>query len=115
MGWKPRASSTALHFAQFSLEYWSFSESSMYLTQKNQIRGLEVREFKALQELCRLSKNLYNVGLYSVRQFFFAESRYLRYESNYHQCKGNENYKLLNTDIAQQTLKVVDRYFPLLF
>ncbi|WP_222425262.1 hypothetical protein [Planktothrix tepida] len=62
-----------------------------------------------------MSKNLYNVGLYSVRQFYFSEQRYLRYESNYHQCKENENYKLLNTDIAQQTLKVVDRSFRSFF
>lgn len=87
----------------------------MYQTQKNQIRGLKASEFEALRQLCRLSKNLYNVGLYSVRQFYFAESRYLRYESNYHYCKGNENYKLLNTDIAQQTLKVVDRSFRSFF
>ena len=87
----------------------------MYLTQKNQIKGLTKAEYKALRELCRLSKNLYNVGLYSVRQFFFEEKRYLRYESNYHVCKDNENYKLLNTDIAQQTLKVVDRSFRSFF
>jgi hypothetical protein len=54
---------------------------------------------------------MYNVGLYSVRQFYFAERQYLAYEANYHACKENENYKLLNTDIAQQTLKVVDRSF----
>ncbi len=72
----------------------------MYLTQKNQIKGLSKAEYTALSVLCRLSKNLYNVGLYSLRQFFFAETKYLRYESNYHACKGNENYRLLNTDIA---------------
>lgn len=87
----------------------------MYLTQKCQIRDLSKQEFLALRELCHLSKNLYNVGLYSVRQFYFAESRYLRYESNYHYCKENENYKFLNTDIAQQTLKVVDRSFRSFF
>jgi hypothetical protein len=87
----------------------------MYLTQKCQIRALSKQEFLALRELYHLSKNLYNVGLYSVRQFFFAKARYLRYESNYHYCKGNENYKLLNTDIAQQTLKVVDRSFRSFF
>lgn len=87
----------------------------MYLTQKCQIRSLTRQEFLALKELCHLSKNLYNIGLYWVRQFFFAEKRYLRYESNYHYCKGNENYKLLNTDIAQQTLKVVDRSFRSFF
>ncbi|WP_426549252.1 RNA-guided endonuclease InsQ/TnpB family protein [Dapis sp. BLCC M126] len=69
------------------------------------------QEFKALRQLCRLSKNMYNVGLYSVRQFYFTEGGYLRYESNYHYCKENENYQLLQTDIAQQTLKVVDRSF----
>jgi putative transposase len=83
----------------------------MYLTQKNQIRDLNKTEFLALRELCRLSKNLYNVGLYTVRQYYFQEHKHLRYESTYHLCKGNENYQLLNTDIAQQTLKVVDRTF----
>ncbi|MFN6156578.1 transposase [Anabaena sp. AL09] len=83
----------------------------MYLTQKNQIRGLKANKFTALKELCRLSKNLYNVGLYTVRQYYFQERKHLKYESNYHYCKGNENYRMLNTDIAQQTLKVVDRTF----
>jgi putative transposase len=83
----------------------------MYLTQKNQIRDLNKTEFLALRELCRLSKNLYNVGLYTVRQYYFQEHKHLRYESAYHLCKGNENYQLLNTDIAQQTLKVVNRTF----
>ncbi|MCP2731129.1 RNA-guided endonuclease InsQ/TnpB family protein [Limnofasciculus baicalensis] len=83
----------------------------MYLTQKNQIRDLSKTEFLALRQLCRLSKNLYNVGLYTVRQYYFQEHKHLRYESAYHLCKDNENYQTLNTDIAQQTLKVVDRTF----
>ncbi|HEY9851847.1 MAG TPA: transposase [Leptolyngbyaceae cyanobacterium] len=81
----------------------------MYATQKNQIRGLSKQEFIALSALCRLSKNLFNVALYESRQYFFAERERLTYESNYHICKSNENYRLLNTDIAQQTMKVVDR------
>ena len=83
----------------------------MYLTVRNQIRNLSAREYKALRTLCRLSKNLYNEALYSIRQFYFAEHQYLRYESNYHFCKDSENYKILHTDIAQQTLKVADRCF----
>lgn len=59
--------------------------------------------------MCRLSKNLFNVALYESRQYFFAERKRLTYESNYQICKSNENYRLLNTDIAQQTMKVVDR------
>lgn len=49
----------------------------MYLTQ-NQIPGLEAREFNALAELCRLAKNLYNLGLYTVRQYYFQERKHLR-------------------------------------
>ncbi|MDJ0589386.1 MAG: transposase [Pleurocapsa sp. MO_226.B13] len=81
----------------------------MYATQKNQLRRLSKQEFKALSALTRLSKNLFNVALYESRQYFFAERKRLTYESNYHICKSNENYRLLNTDIAQQTMRVVDR------
>lgn len=89
--------------------------NNIYATQKNQIRGLSKKEFEALRVLCRLSKNLYNVGIYSIRQYYFQEKKHLSYESNYHHCKDNENYKSLNTDIAQQTLKVVDRSFRSFF
>ncbi|WP_181280650.1 RNA-guided endonuclease InsQ/TnpB family protein [Aphanothece hegewaldii] len=81
----------------------------MYATQKNQLRRLSKQEFNALAVLCRLSKNLFNVALYECRQYFFTERKRLTYESNYHICKSNENYRMLNTDIAQQTMKVVDR------
>ncbi|HLO51774.1 MAG TPA: transposase [Kamptonema sp.] len=81
----------------------------MYATQKNQLRGLSKQEFNALTALCRMSKNLFNVALYECRQYFFQERQRLTYESNYHICKSNENYRLLNTDIAQQTMKAVDR------
>ena len=70
----------------------------MYLTQKNQIRGLGTKEFNALRELCRLSKNLYNVGLYTVRQYYFQEHKHLRYESNYHYC----NCLLYTSDAADE-------------
>ncbi len=81
----------------------------MYATQKNQLRRLSKQEFDALSVLCRLSKNLFNSALYECRQYFFQERKRLTYESNYHICKFNENYRLLNTDIAQQTMRVVDR------
>lgn len=87
----------------------------MYLTVKNQIAGISVREYQTLRLLCRLSKNLYNESLYSVRQSYFAEKKYLTYNQNYHVCKDSENYKSLGTDIAQQTMKVVDRAFKSFF
>ena len=82
----------------------------MLLTFTNRLK-LNRAENDALKALCRLSKNLFNVGLYNVRQYFFNEKKFLRYESSYHYAKSNENYILLPTDIGQQTLKVVDRTF----
>lgn len=86
----------------------------MLLTQTNRLH-LSNDEAQTLRTLCRLSKNLYNVGLYTLRQYFFTERKHLRYESAYHHGKTNENYKLLATDIGQQTLKVVDRAFQSFF
>ena len=58
---------------------------------------------------------MYNVGLYSVRQHFFESKMYLNYEKNYHFCKTNENYKLMGTAAAQQTLKKVEENFKSFF
>ncbi len=66
-------------------------------------------QYEIVRSLCRYSKNLYNVGLYTVRQYYFLNDKFLPYEENYHYCKTNENYKLLHSDNAQQALKVVDR------
>lgn len=87
----------------------------MYLTQSNQIRGLSKQQYKVLREMCWISKNLYNVALYNIRQYYFQEKKFLSYETNYHNCKANENYKLLQAGVSQQTLKVVDRSFKSFF
>lgn len=87
----------------------------MYATHRMQLRNLDKPQYIALKQLCKLSKNIYNVALYNIRQYYFQEHKYLSYESNYHLCKINENYKELNTDIAQQTMRVVDRSFKSFF
>ena len=86
----------------------------MLLTQTVLLK-LNKPEKEILVNLCHLCKNLFNVGLYTVRQYFFQEQKYLSYESNYHLCKKNENYQLLATDCGQQTLKYVDRCFKVFF
>ena len=86
----------------------------MLLTQTVRLK-LNKSEKETLANLCHLSKNLFNVGLYTVRQYFFQENKYLSYESNYHLCKENKNYKLLATDCGQQTLKYVDRCLKAFF
>lgn len=87
----------------------------MYQTQSNVIRSLSKEEYKMLREMCQYSNNLYNVALYNIRQYFFQEKKFLRYEENYHVCKANENYKLLQAGVSQQILKVVDRSFKSFF
>ena len=87
----------------------------MYLTQSNVIRKLPKSEYAMLREMCRYSNNLYNVALYNIRQYYFHEKKFLRYEENYHVCKTNENYGLLQAGVSQQILKVVDRSFKSFF
>lgn len=87
----------------------------MYLTQTNLIRGLSKREYLMLRMMCFFSKNLYNVTLYNIRQYYFTEKKHLRYESNYHVTKDNENYKLLQAGVSQQIMKIVDRAFQSFF
>ncbi|MBS5519053.1 MAG: transposase [Acidaminococcus intestini] len=87
----------------------------MYLTQSNIIRGLSKEEYSILREMCRYSNNLYNVALYNIRQYYFQEKKFLKYEENYHVCKENENYSLLQAGVSQQTLKVADRSFKSFF
>nr|WP_296327805.1 transposase [uncultured Acidaminococcus sp.] len=87
----------------------------MYRTQSNIIRGLSKEEYSILREMCRYSNNLYNVALYNIRQYYFQEKKFLKYEENYHVCKENENYSLLQAGVSQQTLKVADRSFKSFF
>ena len=87
----------------------------MYLTQSNVIRKLSKEEYAMLREMCQYSNNLYNVALYNIRQCYFQEKKFLNYEENYHVCKENENYKLLQAGLSQQTLKVADRSFKSFF
>ena len=87
----------------------------MYLVLKQQIKHLTKEEYNILRELCRIAKNLTNQAIYNVRQHYFQEKQYLRYETNYYEMKNSDNYKLLNSNMAQQTLKNVDQMFKSFF
>ena len=87
----------------------------MYLTIKQQVKHLTKEEYNILRELCRISKNLTNQAIYNVKQYYLQEKQYLRYEANYYELKNSENYKLLNSNMAQQILKDVDSMFKSFF
>lgn len=87
----------------------------MYLCVKQQLKKISKEDYKSLRELSHVAKNLYNYGLYNIRQYYFEQKEYLNYEKNYVICKNNENYKVLNSNMAQQILKEVDGVFKSFF
>ena len=87
----------------------------MYLTVKQQVKHLSKEDYKSIKELCHIAKNLTNQAIYNVRQYYFAEGEYLNYEKNYALLKSSDNYKMLNSNMAQQILKEVDGSFKSFF
>ena len=87
----------------------------MYLTVKQQVKHLSKEDYKSLRELCHIAKNLTNEAIYNVRQYYFTEGKFLKYEKNYTLIKSSPNYKSLNSNMAQQILKEVDGSFKSFF
>lgn len=73
--------------------------------------------YDELDNICFLSKNLYNAGLYSIRQHFFKEGDYLNYNTvqKAFQEENNVDYRKLPSKVAQQTLMTLDRNFKSFF
>ena len=87
----------------------------MYLTVKQQVKHLSKADYKSIKHLCHIAKNLTNQAIYNVRQYYFNEGEYLNYEKNYALLKSSDNYKMLNSNMAQQILKEVDGSFKSFF
>ena len=90
-------------------------EKRMYLTVKQQVKHLSKEDYKTIKELCHIAKNLANEAIYNVRQYYFTEGKFLKYEKNYTLLKSSPNYKALNSNMAQQILKEVDGSFKSFF
>ena len=67
--------------------------------------------YNELDNLCFLSKNLYNSALYAVRQYYFANQKYLNWigVNNQFVSEKQQDYYALPCKVAQQTLKMVDQ------
>ena len=83
----------------------------MYLTVKQQLKHLSKTDYRNLRRLCHTAKSLMNQAIYINRQYFFSERKYLGYEKTYAELKTCDNYRTLNSNMAQQSLKVVDGMF----
>ena len=67
----------------------------MYLTVKQQVKHMSKEDYKTIKELCHIAKNLTNEAIYNVRQYYFTEGKFLKYEKNYTFLKIGPNYKML--------------------
>lgn len=64
---------------------------------------------ETISELCHYSKNLWNEANYTIRQEFFSTGKWIRYGELDKKLKSSENYKALNAQSAQQTLRRIDK------
>ena len=87
----------------------------MYLTVKQQVKHLSKEDYITIRKLCHTAKNLANEAIYNVRQYYFTEGEFLKYEKNYTLLKNSPNYKALNSNMAQQILKEIDGSFQSFF
>ena len=102
----------------YNIPIQTFTESEviiMYLTMKQQVKQLTKEDYKNLKLLSHIAKNLANEAIYNVRQYYFSEGKYLNCQKNYELLKNSPNYKILNSNMAQQILKEVDRSFKSFF
>ena len=88
----------------------------MYLVERHIIKPNNSL-YKELDNVCFLSKNLYNKALYLVRQHYFSTKEYLDF---YKLCKllvdsKDTDYYALNTKVSKGTLLLLDRNFKSFF
>lgn len=88
----------------------SFNISRMKLTEQIQLKRTE-----QLSYLCHLSKNLYNLANYYVRQELFYLGNWLRYIDLWHMLRNKDAYKQLPSQTAQQILRLVDKNWKSFF
>jgi len=68
-----------------------------------------------IQNLCHISKNLFNEANYILRHEFFKTKRWIRYNELYKLLKESENYRALPAQTAQQILRVLDNIWKSFF
>jgi putative transposase len=71
--------------------------------------------FDECNNLCFLSKNLYNSTLFNIRKHYFESKKYLNLKDSYHLIKNSTDYKNLPAKISNQVIKLVDKNFKSFF
>ncbi len=79
------------------------------------IEQIQTKKTTNISCLCHLSKNIYNLANYYVRQEFFYLGNWLRYYDLWYMLKDKEAYKKLPSQTAQQILRLVDKNWKSFF
>ena len=79
------------------------------------VRQVQFKSLKILDKITFLSKNLFNVATYTVRQRFFKDRHWIRYNELWNMLKTHNAYqelhKICGSHPPQQVLKQVDKNF----
>ena len=92
----------------------------MQLVERHKIKPTH-RFWQQIDELCFLSKNLYNYANYQLRQSFIFNKVYLGYSKLYHLLKTTTcgqvlcDYKALPAKVSQQVLRLLDKNWKSFF
>ena len=88
----------------------------MVLVEKHIIKPKH-KYYDEIDNLCWLSKNLYNSTLYNVRQYYFENKKLLKYQiiNKMYVDTNNEDYRALPAKIAKHTQMLVEHNFKSFF
>ena len=88
----------------------------MYITEQHIIKKTN-KQWKSLDHLCFLSKNIYNQTLYQIKQHYFKTKERLTYSevNKIFVKKKLESYKKLPAKVSQGSQKLADRAFKSFF
>ncbi len=71
--------------------------------------------WQQIDDLCFLSKNLYNHANYLIRQSLIFDKVYLGFSKIYHQVKNTVDYQALPRKVSQQVLRILDKNWKSFF
>lgn len=94
----------------------TFINTCMILTEKHIIKKSNPN-YQIIDQLCFLSKNLYNVALYTLKQHYIKTGKHLGYNKLYRKLYDESQYdfKALSVDVSQQVLMQVERSYRSFF
>ncbi|MDD1474074.1 transposase [Dolichospermum sp. ST_sed4] len=86
----------------------------MQLTQRHIIKKTH-KHYQEIDRLCFLSKNLYNIANYLIRQSFFKTGKILSYHQTQKLLQSEFDYKNLPAKVSQQILMILDKNWKAFF